>query len=145
MEYFVIYLIKSKRYLALPKKWVQNPKLGEESKVFFSADTNDTPDFTCEMGYYLNKEVSACYDAYVYKAFDSIDAAERFASNKRITPPVQYKSLQKFHHMAGSNPVDFIEIDDDVDENEDDTVAPEINQTDYAHVRPHLNVIFFFV
>lgn len=111
MEYFVVYLIKNKRYLALPMNWIQNPILGQESKVFFSADINVAPDFSLEIGYYLNKNVNACYESYVYKCFDSFDSAQKFAEDKRVTVPIQYKTLKKFNHIwAEPNPVDFLEI-----------------------------------
>lgn len=114
MDYFVVYLIKSKRFLALPKNWIEHPILGQESKVFFSADKNILPDFNSRIGYYVNNDANACYEAYVYKAFGSWDAAERFALNKRVTPPIQYKTLQKFDYEPGHTPVDFMEISDDM-------------------------------
>lgn len=115
MDFFAVYLIKSKRFLALPRNWIAHPILGQETKVFFSADKNVLPDFNSPVGYYINININAdaCYDAYVYKSFGSLDAAEQFVSNKRIVPPVQYKTFQKFNYEPEQTPVDFMEISDD--------------------------------
>lgn len=110
MEYFVVYL-KCKRYFALPKYWIENPVLGQKSKVFICDDTSALPDFTCEKKFYVNQKESACYDAFVLKSFDSYEAAQNFASNKRLVPPVQYKSLEIFDFHE-TEPVDFIDISD---------------------------------
>lgn len=129
MAYFVVYLIKSKRYLAVQGNWIEFPIVGQESKVFISADTNVLANLNSRIGYYVNSNANACYEAYVYKEFDSLDAAEQFASKKRLTPPIQYKTLQKFDFEASCHPVEFLEISDDMIEDEN------ASQSNDSHVR----------
>lgn len=122
MEYFVVFL-KCKRYFALPKHWIENPVLGKPSTVFFSGNGDSTPDFTCERKYYINQNVNACYDAFVYKSFDTYEAAHHFALNKRVVAPIQYRTLATLDFSRPLHePVDSIEISDsDISESDSDS------------------------
>lgn len=111
MAYYVVYL-QCKRYLVLPMHWIEKPVIGQPSKVFFSGDDSLSPDFTCEVKYYINEKARSCYEAFVIRSFESFNAAQYYASNKRVVPPIQYQSLHKFIFVPGPNPVDYIEISD---------------------------------
>lgn len=111
MEYYVVYL-KCKRYIALPKDWIENPVIGQRSKVFFSGDASSTPDFTCEEKFYPDEKVNACYEATVYKSFHTYDTAKNFTLDKRVVAPVNYRTFEKFDFKPVAEPVNFIEISD---------------------------------
>lgn len=66
--YFVIYL-KCKRYIALHRNLVQNPVVGNPSKVFFSPQKSSTADFSLGTYHYLRPTIDACYDGFVYRNF----------------------------------------------------------------------------
>ena len=112
MEYFVVYL-KSKRYIAVPKHWIENPTLGLRSTIFFSGNGfNTQADFSLGKKHYINGKVDACYDAFVFKSFHSYEDAQHYALNKRLVAPVQYKTFETFDFTSDSHPVDLIEISD---------------------------------
>lgn len=121
MDFFVVYL-ECQRYISVQRNWIQNPEPGEKSKIFYSSDSNDAADFSTEPLHYLNKSVAACYNAFVYKKFDNLDDAESFVSSKRVVPPVNYKSSEKFKKVVGSDPVDFINISSSESEDEGQNV-----------------------
>lgn len=153
MEYFVVYL-KCKRYIVIPKHWVKNPVLRQESTIFFSGNGFDsTPDFSCEKKHYVDDKENACYDAFVFKSFDNYEAAQNFALNKRVVAPVQYKTLGTFDFSPVREPVDLIEISDsDISEpdsgannipsdREEDTSIEQRSSDDIAESAP--NVRFY--
>lgn len=112
MKFFVVYL-ESKRYFALREKWIQNPKVGEKSTVFFSNDYDSEADFTCAKKYYIDENVNANYDAFVYKSFETYDAAEYYAKNKRLVAPVRYLISGRVNFgPEPTGPVDFIVVSD---------------------------------
>lgn len=113
MKYFVVYL-KCKRYLAVPKHWIENPIVGQPSTVFYCGNGNTLADFSLDNKHYVDERVNACYDGFVLKSFDSYETAKDYASNKRIVAPVQYNTLTIFDFSGGrdSEPVDLIEISD---------------------------------
>lgn len=121
MEYYVVYL-KCKRYIALPKDWIENPVIGQRSKVFFSGNASSTPDFTCEEKFYPDEKVNACYEAIVYKSFHTYETAKNFTLDKRVVAPVNYRTFEKFEFNTVAQPVDFIEISDSDNSLNDSTV-----------------------
>lgn len=72
MVYFVA-LIESSKWLAVKKEWVQNPFLGQTSKIFFSPNENAVPDFTKPSEFYLNKDSDEVYNGFVYRQFGEYD------------------------------------------------------------------------
>lgn len=80
MDYFVVYL-KSMKYFTVHRKWIQNPVVGEQSKIFYSSNFNDVADFTCAVLYFLDKSVAACYNAFVYKVFGEISKNIQYLNN----------------------------------------------------------------
>lgn len=111
LDFLVVYL-KSKRYLVVPKHWIKNPILSQCSTFFYSSDPNSIATFDLEQKYYVNGEVDACYEAFVIKSYESHEAAQVYASKKRLVAPVQYESFEKFDFDPPSEPMDVIEIND---------------------------------
>lgn len=68
MASYVVYL-KNNSFLVVPEAWIQNPVLGIVSKVYFSNNLADAPDFDLKAKFYINVFVAGCYEAFVYKKF----------------------------------------------------------------------------
>lgn len=121
MAFYVVYL-KCKKYVALKKEWIQNPVVGQVSKVFISADTSLNADFNAEKSFFL-VENNMCYDGFVEKMYENLESAHRFIEKKRTTAPVFYKTGKKFQITKGEI-VDTVCISDD---EEMESVAHELN------------------
>lgn len=68
MNFFAIYLAH-KRIVVVKREWVQNPVVRTESLFFYSKDENAAADFTAQTFYYINKDVSACYNGFILQGF----------------------------------------------------------------------------
>lgn len=66
---FFVALLESKKWLAVKKAWVENPVVGQESKIFFSEKENAIPDFSKPIGYYLNVQSDGVYDGFICRQF----------------------------------------------------------------------------
>lgn len=67
-RFYVVYL-ECTKYIVVPENWLSKPTLGMESLVFYSPDSNKTPDFSLPNIHFLNEQDSGCYRGYVYKSF----------------------------------------------------------------------------
>lgn len=110
--------------------------------MFFSNDVDCDADFPCEKKYSVDKNVSACYDAYVCKSFITKEDAKEYGQNKRLVTPVRYESSSKVDFdPVPAGPVDFIEIsdseagdDNSVGSAEESGLAPD--ESDQNHAGP---------
>lgn len=68
MAYLVVHLI-SKRFIVIEKEWAEVSDVGKPSKIFYSNDENAVADFSLEVKHYLNGDIDACYEAFIFKAF----------------------------------------------------------------------------
>lgn len=113
-ELFAV-LLKQKRFIIVPKKWIENPSISKDAtKVFFSADSEDSPDFNLEIKYYFNSNHKACYEAYVMRKFNDRQQAQSYIEWKRPVFPTG--------HSKSDDPVEYLEISDD----DGDLVSEEV-------------------
>lgn len=68
MVFFVVF-IECKRWLVVKEDWVENPNLGQRSKIFFSQNDNAVADFSIDPPYYINLSIDSVYDAFVWSKF----------------------------------------------------------------------------
>lgn len=102
-DFFVVCL-KQKRFIIIKKEWIQNPSIGQMSKIFYSKNEDAIPNFDGSLKYYLNRGIEACYEGYVQKSFDSLEKAENFIEWKRPFVPIAESNLNF------EEPVDFIDL-----------------------------------
>lgn len=57
-------MTQSHSYLIVPMSWVENEK-NPMTKVFYSPERSDTPDFTLPVKYFVDSTKSAVYNAYI--------------------------------------------------------------------------------
>lgn len=80
-EKFVVAL-QQNRHIIIPSKWIQNPKVGNVSKIFYSPKPDDVADFSLETKYFFNAASSGCYNGRVVK-YGEVGLMENFAEWKR--------------------------------------------------------------
>lgn len=68
MTFFVVYL-SHKRFIVVPRDWIQTPVLRSSSLFFYSNNQNAQADFTTEPLYYINGELDACYNGFIVQEF----------------------------------------------------------------------------
>lgn len=121
MAYFVVYS-ESKHFFAIKKEWLERPVLGVISKMFFAGDWNAISDFNVDTEYYINRHREACYKVFVYKSFETEIEAKHFATKKRPSAPVDYKSGIKFiSKRKYFGPVAYLELSDSENEDQSDS------------------------
>lgn len=108
---FVVVCLKQNRLIVVKEAWVQNPVVGDFSKVFFSP-IERIPDFATEESFYFNPNVGGCYLAFVMKIFADIQSANKYIAWKR--PKFPNSTGNKFR-FAQQEIVDQISICDDED------------------------------
>lgn len=113
MSYFAVYL-ESGRFVVLQRSWIKNTLVGQTSKVFISRNENTHANFNANDGFYVDKNSDLCYNAFIFKEFDSEDEAASFIKRKRKAPPVFYKFCTKFESKKTS-PVAYIDLCDSSD------------------------------
>lgn len=57
-------MIQSGRYIVVPAVWLEN-KENKLTKVFYSPNQNDYPDFKLPVKYFFNENERSLYNAYV--------------------------------------------------------------------------------
>lgn len=57
---------QSNKYLAIPAEWVQK-KDEKMSKIFYSPNLREQPDFTKPTRYFVDNKTAACYNAYIIR------------------------------------------------------------------------------
>lgn len=62
-------ILMCKRFIIVQDNWVENPKINEKTKIFFSPDLNTQPNFDLNEKFLFNKNVSNVYTGYVLKRF----------------------------------------------------------------------------
>lgn len=62
MEKFIVVYLEKKEYF-------ENRNLSKQTKIFFSPNQDEIPDFTKKTKFYVNKNQAQCYDAVVVKRF----------------------------------------------------------------------------
>lgn len=67
MAFYVVFL-ECRRFVSIKEDWIQNPIVGQESKIFISQNNSSAPDFTLETSFYMRKD-DACYNGFVYRNF----------------------------------------------------------------------------
>lgn len=84
MGFYVVYL-KCKRHVVMKREWIENPVVGQVSKVFISADTSLNADFNVEKSFCL-VEKNMCYDGFVEKMYENLEPAHRFIEKNGRMP-----------------------------------------------------------
>lgn len=102
-DLFVVCL-KQKHFVIIKKEWIANPSVGVMTNIFYSPNENAISDFNIASKYYFNKEITACYEGYIQKSFDSLEKAKKFIGWKRPTIP-GVENDQNFNE-----PVDLIDL-----------------------------------
>lgn len=59
----------SKRFVIIKDNWVQNPKIGEKSRIFYAPDEEAEPNFGLNEKFLFDKQVQNVYIGYVWKHF----------------------------------------------------------------------------
>lgn len=83
MELYGVISLKQNRLIVSKRDWIENAVIGVETRVFFSPDDNEQPNFTTESKYFFDGNKSQCYEGLVIKFYESRDDAQRFAEWKR--------------------------------------------------------------
>lgn len=65
-EVFYIVQTQSHKWLAIPAEWIEFKDL-KVSKVFYSNNINNQPDFGLPVKYFFDDKISACYNAYIVR------------------------------------------------------------------------------
>lgn len=78
-QIFVV-VTKQKRFIVLHKDWIAYPKIGQHTKVFYSPNPDQLPNFALEESYMFNGNEPRCYNAKVMQSFPNKEAAEKFVS-----------------------------------------------------------------
>lgn len=68
MSAYVV-ILKSGKMISVHKNWLQKPILNKPSRVFFSANFLDVPDFRLKLSYHFDATISACYESRVLNEF----------------------------------------------------------------------------
>lgn len=115
---FLVILLEQKRFLILPQKWVEDPRLDSFTRVFFSPNISTRADFETEVKYYFNNAINGCYKGFVMKSFRNYEDASNFIEWKRPTFPIKYQSnvpsVIRNLSRDFSEPVEHIDISDEV-------------------------------
>lgn len=61
-------ILQSKKKLVLPSGWVQNKYSSNPTRIFFSKNESDQPNFESE-SYYFLRDFPACYHGYFLKEY----------------------------------------------------------------------------
>lgn len=123
--FFAVYL-KCKKFVVVKREWILNPVVREESLVFLSQNNDVVPNFQLEKGFYISKNVEMCYEGFIFKSFKSQKEAEKYVEQKRIAPPVQYKSCKVFD-FDRSVPQVFVDLSDSSESESDETQQNSMN------------------
>lgn len=65
----IVVLLKVEKLIVVKKDWVLNPILHSNTKVFFSPNKNDKPNFAMKSTYFFDERRTAVYHGYVLKEF----------------------------------------------------------------------------
>lgn len=106
-KYFAVAL-QQNRMIVLKKIWIQNPVIGEYTKVFISPNEESVAKFFLKTKYLLDASADNCYNARVIKDFGSKEEADKFVCWKR---PEYYQSGNKRFNFYESTVVAKINID----------------------------------
>lgn len=107
MANFFAVALQQNRFVVLKESWVQNPTVGEFSKVYVSNNEENIPNFAMKTKYLLNKSEDGCYIARVVKQFKSEAEAENFISWKR---PEFYPDKKKRFQFTESTMIASIDL-----------------------------------
>lgn len=119
MANFVVFL-QCQKFLAQ----INNPKIGEDSKIFFSPDSNVQTDFTLETEYYLIGSAACCLVSQIIKKSIDLKVIQNCQNRilgwswkiRKKEASVQYKIGVKFNSKRKKvGPVAFMSIDSDDD------------------------------
>lgn len=64
-----VILLKQKKIIVVQDKWVENPTLYSETKVFYSPNVNDEANFETQIMFYFHSTKTACYYGCVNEKF----------------------------------------------------------------------------
>lgn len=67
-EAFVV-ILENNTKIAVKMDWVETPILNSVSKIFFSPNPNDEPNFKMPKFFYFYNDIVACYTGHVAKKF----------------------------------------------------------------------------
>lgn len=65
---FAIILL-SRRFIIVQDNWVENPDISEKTKIFYSPDQNENPNFDLEVKFLFNGRVPNVYEGYIWQHF----------------------------------------------------------------------------
>lgn len=62
-------ILLSKRFIIVRDDWIKEATIREETKIFFSPDSNAQPNFDLEVKFLFNEKSANAYKGYVLKHF----------------------------------------------------------------------------
>lgn len=87
---YTVVLLKSRRLIIVPPKWLQNTAVQRLTRVFFSPNNCALAKFDLDVEYLFNKDKDNTYEGFVLKHFNTFNEAEQYIDNKRPVFPVDY-------------------------------------------------------
>lgn len=91
---FVVILL-SKRFVVVPDHWVETQTIREETKVFFSPDPNEQPNFQLTAKFLFNKDESHVYKGYVLKHFG------KYKNQSHISETISHSNMKPLLRFRG--------------------------------------------
>lgn len=66
----VVLLNYNKNVVIVPEKWIEHPhQFTEQTKIFYSPESEDPPDFTLPIKAFFDRTARKCYYGFVLKQF----------------------------------------------------------------------------